>query len=94
MTTPSNAIVKTTNDRGFLFALVGDKDVFVHRSAFTNPADFNDAREGDALLIEVDYSAPKGPRATKAKLTESEFPDASPQELFAAGATAAELAEV
>ena len=65
----TGTIKKLVSDRGFGFISAADgKEYFFHRSELENPTDFDRLTGGEQVEFEIGQS-PKGPQATKVRLT-------------------------
>jgi CspA family cold shock protein len=65
----TGTIKKLVSDRGFGFIAAADgKEYFFHRSEFEPSSDFDRLIGGEQVQFEIGAS-PKGPQATKVRLT-------------------------
>ena len=68
----TGTIAKIIDDKGFGFITPaeGDKDLFFHARSVVGEVIFDDMREGDAVVFEVE-DGPKGPAAVDVEKTDA-----------------------
>ena len=66
----TGTVKKLVSDRGFGFLAADDgKEYFFHRNELENSSDFDRLAGGESVEFETENS-PKGPQATKVRLTQ------------------------